>query len=101
MLTGAFNGKVAVSPDEIKKAIRSAQNKIFATRPKTMGPIHALMLQLVANGIVKLGIADSNKVGKDKLTVRDVELKLATVTHETILTPAHMVPSMYNNMNTV
>ena len=50
---------------------------------------------------VKMGISDSSKVGKEKLSVRDVELKLATVTHESILTPAHMVSSMYSNMNFV
>ena len=66
-----------------------------------MGPFHALMLQLVANGIVKLGVSDSNKVGKDKLSVRDMELKLATITHESILQRAHIVPHMYDNMTAI
>ena len=51
------------------------------------------MLQLVANGIVTLCIPDSKKIGSDKSNVRGVEMKLATVTHEMILTPANMVPS--------
>ena len=63
-----------------------------------MGPIHALMLQLVANGIVKLGISDSNKVGKENLDVRDVEIKVENVTHDSILQRAHTVPHMYENM---
>eukprot|EP00956_Cyclotella_meneghiniana_P004040 scaffold4901_cov50-Cyclotella_meneghiniana.AAC.1 len=101
VLTGVFSTKVSVTVDELKKAIRDAKSKVFVKPSKSMGQIHAIMLQLVANGIVKMGISDSSKVGKEKLSVRDVELKLATVTHESILTPAHMVSSMYSNMNFV
>ena len=85
----------------MKKAIKKSKNLIFENPPKPMGPIHALMLQLVANGIVKLGVADSSKVGKEKLTVRDVELKLDAVKYEGILKPAHMVPTMYQNMTAI
>lgn len=97
VLTGLFSGTVSVTPDKITNAKRSAQKKIFAIRSKSMGPIYAirLMSQLLANGIVKLGVADS-KVGKtktnEKLTVRvGVELKLPTITHESILQPALVV----------
>ena len=98
VLTAAFSTNITVTPDELKKALKRSQNKIFNIVPKTMGPIHALMLQLVANGILKLGVADSNKVGKDKLTTKDVVLKLATAIHEEIPTPAQMVESMWTNM---
>ena len=97
VLTGLFSGTVSVTPDKITKAKRSAQKEIFARRSKSMGPIYAIRLvsQLLANGIVKLGVADS-KVGKtktnEKLTVRvGVELKLPTITHESILQPALVV----------
>ena len=94
MLTGVFSQQLSISPDNLKKALNRAASNIFNQRPKNMGPVHALMLQLVANGIIRLGVSDSNKVGTNKLTTKDVELKLATTTYDGIVQPAQMVPSM-------
>ena len=43
-----------------------------------MGPIHALCLQLVTNGIIHLGICDNKKhcIGKKELNPKHVILKL-------------------------
>ncbi len=50
-----------------------------------MGPIHALCLQLVATGILELGIADKNKnfIGKTDLTPKSIVVKLGVVNRET------------------
>ena len=99
VLTAVFSANLTVSPEDIKKAIQASRRKIFVLPTKTMGPIHALMLQLVANGILKLGISDSNKVGKQNIQTKDVDLKLATTIHDGITQPAHMVESMWKNMS--
>lgn len=98
VLTGVFSAQLSVTPDVLKKALKGARSKIFERAPKGMGPFHALMLQLVANGIIKLGVADPNKVGTNKLTTKDVELKLATTTLDGIVKPAQTVESMWANM---
>lgn len=98
VLTSVFSANLTVSPEIIKKAIRAARHKIFLIPTKTMGPIHALMLQMVANGILNLGISDSNKVGKQNIHTKDVDLKLATTISDGIVKPAHMVESMWKNM---
>jgi len=57
-------------PDEVPKGV--------------VGPIHGLCLQLLANGIIDLGISDSGKahVGKDTLTAAHVIVKAGTVQKE-------------------
>ena len=73
VLTGVFSAQLSISPDDLKKALRRrAGSKIFNRTQKNAGPVHALMLQLVANGIIKLGVSDKNKVGTNKLTTKDV-----------------------------
>ena len=72
VLTGVFSAQLSISPDDLKKALRRAGSKIFNRTPKNAGPVHALMLQLVANDIIKLGVSDKNKVGTNKLTTKDV-----------------------------
>ena len=99
VLTSVFNANLTVSPEVLKKALKASRSKIFLLPSKTMGPIHALMLQLVANGILKLGITDSNKVGKQNIHTNDVDLKLSTTVHDGITQPAHMVECMWKNMS--
>eukprot|EP00956_Cyclotella_meneghiniana_P040737 scaffold203534_cov92-Cyclotella_meneghiniana.AAC.1 len=101
VLTGTFMGKVSVTPDELKKAVRDARPRIFVTPTKQMGQIHAVMLQLLANDIVKLGVTDTSKVGKDKLSTKDVALVLTTTTVNGIHKPAQTVVEMYTNMSIV
>jgi hypothetical protein len=49
-----------------------------------MGPIHALCLQLVATGILELGISDKNKnlIGKTDLTPKSIVIKLGVVNEQ-------------------
>ena len=98
VLTSLFSVKLMVPPGELKKALNDSRKKIFIIPPKNMGRIHALMLQLIANGILELGVSDSNKVGKDKLNAKDVGLKLATTICDDIVKHAHLVESMWTNM---
>lgn len=53
---------------------------------------------MIANGIIKLGVFDTSKVGTNKLTTKDAELELATTTFDDILQPTHMLESMWTNM---
>eukprot|EP00804_Cyclotella_cryptica_P004679 CCRYP_018232-RA/>CCRYP_018232-RA protein AED:0.18 eAED:-0.09 QI:0/0/0/1/0/0/2/0/252 len=101
VLTGTLIGKVSVTPGELKKAIKAARSKVFVEPSKQMGPIHAVMLQLLANDIVKLGISDTSKVGKDKLSTKDVALVLTTTTINDIAKQAQTVLEMWINMSIV
>ena len=72
------NGKTAHCSDFVK-ALKVDKDNIFHASdvPKDeMGPIHALVLQLIAKGIVALGISDSTKMGTAKLKDNDVMLYL-------------------------
>jgi superfamily II DNA helicase RecQ len=73
----------------------------FSSLPQ--GKIHGLVLQLIAAGIVSLGIAplSSSKVGTDRLSSSDVELNWATtdVGGETVL--AHEQAHRWSMMNTI
>jgi hypothetical protein len=67
------------------KFVKTKKNKIYCNVPnRIIGPIHALCLQLVATGILELGISDKNKnlISKTDLTPKSVIVKLRIVNGE-------------------
>ena len=69
------------------KTIKHLKDTIYEPEevPKgVVGPIHGLCLQLLANGIIDLGISDLGKahIGKDTLTAAHVIVKVGTVEKE-------------------
>ena len=69
------------------KTIKRFKDTIYEPNevPKgVVGPIHGLCLQLLANGIIDLGISESGKahVGKDTLTGAHIIVKAGTVVKE-------------------
>jgi hypothetical protein len=65
------------------KSIKMNKKDIFggSVPMRGMGPIHALCLQLVTNGIIHLGICDNKKhcIGKKALNPKHVIMKLGAV----------------------
>ena len=98
VLTAVFHANPEVHPDVLKEAIKSSKKKIFVVPSKFMGQIHGLILQMIANNILSLHVGDSNKLGKDTLTTKDVVVKLSTTLSGGILQPAYMLPEMWTNM---
>eukprot|EP00956_Cyclotella_meneghiniana_P031331 scaffold81936_cov56-Cyclotella_meneghiniana.AAC.2 len=98
ILTKQFREKLAVSGEDLKRALRDNKKTIFTVVPKTMGPIHALLLQLIANGILNISVSDVSKIGQPKLTTKDVVLKLATTVEDGIEQPAYMLVSTWRQM---
>ncbi|KAL7548847.1 hypothetical protein ACHAWF_015173 [Thalassiosira exigua] len=83
-LIAALYGKCFASKlpkyDEFIKQIKKSKNEIFEPNDvpnKLMGPIHALCLQLLAKGIVDLGVSDEGKafIGTDKLEAKHIVVK--------------------------
>ena len=66
----------SISPDSLKAAITAKKKDIFTDTFKSAGPIHALMLQLFANGVIKFIIAESKLIGTDKLSTKHVSMGL-------------------------
>ena len=65
-----------------------------------MGPIHALVLQLIAKGIVALGISDSTKTGTAKLNDNDVMLYLPNEMNDNgTCLPAYTIDSYWEGLN--
>ena len=68
----------------IKKAIKDKKNIIFHKKdvPGTKtGPIHALMLQLVARGIIEMAVSDKTKIGTDNISIKHLVLTLPITTN--------------------
>ena len=64
-----------------------------------MAPIHALVLQLLAKGILALGVLDTTKIGKKKSSAAHVSMTLPTSMDGDIALPAYMIDSNWEGMN--
>ena len=60
----------------LKAAITKRKKDIFVKPVKSAGQIHALLLQLYANGIIKFYIKDTNLIGTNKLSSQHILLQL-------------------------
>ncbi len=82
MLISFLRGQVQTTAALIKSIKMNKKDMFGGSVPmRGMDPIHALCLQLVANGIIHLGICDNKKhcVGKKKLNPKNVIMKLGMV----------------------
>ena len=61
--------------------------------------IHALVLQLLARGILALGVLDMTKIGKQKFSAAHVSMTLPTSMGGNIALPAYMINSNWEGMN--
>ena len=67
---------------------------------KQMGPIHALVLQLLAKGIISVGVSDVSKIGSDKLNATHIVITLPNaIDSEGITMPAHMIEDLWDGLN--
>ena len=66
----------ASTPDSLKAAITKRKKDIFVDNTTSAGPIHALLLQLFANRIIKFNIKDNNVIGTDKLSLKHITIQL-------------------------
>ncbi|KAL7524738.1 hypothetical protein ACHAWF_002535 [Thalassiosira exigua] len=102
LVSKCFNGTQPSHKDFIR-FIKSVKNEIYEpgeSPDKVMGPIHALCLQLVANGIVDLSIAEAARfnIGTNKLNADAVVLKLGVSSSGM---PAFMDDSNWSGMTFV
>ena len=65
-----------ITPDTLKSSITAKKKDIFTDTFKSAAPIHALMLQLFANGIIKFVIAESKMIGTNMLSTKHVTMGL-------------------------
>ncbi|KAL7529642.1 hypothetical protein ACHAWF_003062 [Thalassiosira exigua] len=80
LVSKCFNGSSPTHKD-FPKFIKGVKNDIYEpgeAPDEVVGPIHALCLQMVANGIVDLAISDAGRfhIGTDKLDGNHVVVKL-------------------------
>ncbi len=76
---GCIMSRKTPTPAELVKFIKVNKDNIYIDLPnKLMGPIHALCLQLVANGILNLLVAVCHRslIGKNTLNDKHVVLCL-------------------------
>ena len=96
-----------VSVSNVVKAMKSSKNAILHpkdVRKKSMGQIHALVLQMFANGIIALDVKDTTKIGTDKLLLQHMSIKLSTETQmrrgNAQRLPAFMMENFWDGINT-
>ena len=64
-----------------------------------MGPIHVLVLQLLAKGIISVGVSDVSKIGSDKLNATHIVITLPnTADSEGVTMPAHMIDTLWEGL---
>ena len=64
-----------------------------------MGPIHALVLQLVAKEIIGIEVLDHTKIGSDKLLNDQFVVYLPNATDATgAIVPAYTIASKYDSL---
>ena len=65
-----------------------------------MGPLHSLVLQLLAKGILALSISDMTKIGKKDMSAKHVSIALPNaIDDDGILMPAYMMEDLWIGMN--
>ena len=96
-----------VSVSNFVKAMKSSKDAIFHPKDvpkKSMGQIHALALQMFANGIIALDVKDTAKIGTDKLLLEHMSIKLPTGTQmrrgNAQRLPAFMMDKFWDGINT-
>lgn len=103
LATKIFSGGKTTHYKAVIKAIKENKAFIFHENhiPKTkMGPIHALVLQLLAKGILALGVLDMTKIGKKEFSAQHVSFTLPNATDgDGILMPAYMMDERWAGMN--
>ena len=66
--------------------------------PTSMGPIHAVALQLISTGIIEMYVDAPQKIGTHKLSKKDVFLKLGINTTENGKRPVYRDNSVWDNI---
>ena len=62
---------------EFKKILKSKQTKVFKdghAPGHAAGPIHALVMQLLSRGMLKMQLKDASKAGQEQISEKDVEI---------------------------
>ena len=64
---------------DLKKIIKANQAKIFKRghAPVNVGPIHALILQLLCSGLAKMKLKDESMAGSEDISENDVIIELS------------------------
>ena len=92
---------------EFIKVLKTNKDLIFRNDdiPKSnqMSQLHAVALQLLGTGIVKLMVTDKSKVGKDKVMSADIDIKVCVKdvqrNERFYLTPCYMIEECWTGIN--
>ena len=90
---------------QFMKAMKGNKQLLFhaddVPKGTKMGQIHALALQLLANGIIGLVVEDQTKIGTDKLNQDHTGVTLLNAKNGHVMLPAYFVDSCWKGMNIV
>ena len=90
---------------QFMKAMKGNKQLLFhaddVPKGTKMGQIHALALQLLANGIIGLVVEDQTKIGTDKLNQDHTGVTLLNAKNGDVMLPAYFVGSCWKGMNIV
>ena len=104
-LATKVNGSKHITPQVLLKLLKQNKTTIFHpdhVPKKKTGQFHALLIQLLAKGIIGFDIPDSNKVGTNKLTGEHIRITLPNaVDSDGLVLPAYMVQNSYKHLSCV
>jgi hypothetical protein len=90
LITFCSMGSESKTTNDLVKFIKTKKSLIYHVSdvPKPMGPIHRLCLQLVATGIIDLGISNEKKIRRSDMIPANVIIKLGHINGQpTVLNP--------------
>lgn len=64
-----------------------------------MFQIHALVLQLIAKGIIALSISDTSKIGTNELCGKHLIVALPNADHDGTIKPVYLVDKCWEGLN--
>ena len=85
--------------------LKSNKHLIFHENhiPKTtMGQYHALVLQLIAKGVIGLDVSETSKIGTNKLSTDNIGIILPNASNgDGIILPVYMLDHVYAGMTSL
>lgn len=102
LLTKVFSSSKAPTCAEVIKVLKSGKEKIFHADnvpSRNTGPIHGLVLQLLAKRIIGLTVSDTTKVGTDKLMKRHLIARLLNSDDDGMSMPSYLMDNAFSGMN--
>ena len=82
--------------------LKSGKEKIFHADnvpSRNTGPIHGLVLQLLAKRVIGLSVGDTTKVGTDKLMKKHLIVRLLNSDDDGLSMPSYLMDNAFSGMN--